>query len=249
MNDFPILDARPSEDPRNQFYLYPVSASAASSPRERKLYKPGPILDQGREGACVGFACTNELLSSPVRAKKRVQSHQGDRFAQRTYRTARRLYDPWEGEDYEGTSLEAGAKVLQKKFGFVDGYEWVYSAEAVIQALLTDGPVVMCVPWFYDMYWADDGEVKIGGNNVGFHAILINGYHPSRNGVESLRWFNSWGPGYGVNGMAWVSVADFAEHLCDPNAGSGELATGGQGLVFTGRKRATIPLPRKEARR
>jgi hypothetical protein len=63
-------------------------------------------LDQGKEGACVGFAWSHELAAYPVRVEV------DDEFARsKIYAEAQKI-DEWPGEAYHGTSVLAGAKVV-----------------------------------------------------------------------------------------------------------------------------------------
>src|SRR5215203_5959800 len=60
-------------------------------------------LDQGREGACVGFGWTGFLNAKPVKHEY------GNQMGFDVYRRAQEI-DERPGEDYLGTSVRAGAK-------------------------------------------------------------------------------------------------------------------------------------------
>ena len=199
---------------------YPVRALTAGRKRPSQVWwgSPKEKLDQGREGACVGFAWTNELLALPVRS---VLPQPGNAFALNVYRSAQKI-DQWEGEAYEGTSVLAGAKVLQLG-GWIQGYRWAFSVDEVLDALAFLGPVVVGVPWLEGMYRTSaDGLVRVEGRKVGGHAILLTGFgwrrFGGRFGGERLfvvRWRNSWGGSYGVGGDGFVRVEDLGLLLRD----------------------------------
>lgn len=201
----------PRHDP--QSLNYPVRAVTAGRKRPSQVWwgSPKEKLDQGREGACVGFAWTNELLALPVRS---VLPQSGNDFALNVYRSAQKI-DQWEGEAYEGTSVLAGAKVLQLG-GWIQGYRWAFSVDEVLDALAFLGPVVVGVPWLEGMYETGEGGlVRVEGRQVGGHAILLTGFgwrrFGGRFGGERLfvvRWRNSWGGSYGVGGDGFVRVED-----------------------------------------
>jgi hypothetical protein len=72
------------------------------------LIKPAMILDQGREGACTGFALA--AVVNFLRAKQKRTAIVSPRML---YELARR-YDEWPGEDYEGSSARGAIKAWAK---------------------------------------------------------------------------------------------------------------------------------------
>jgi hypothetical protein len=193
---------------------FSVARLAADVPRVRKSWRsPGERLDQGREGACVGFAWTNELLSSPNPMGRKVPKPRNE-FASSLYKEAQKV-DEWPGEDYEGTSILAGAKVA-KEMGYIDSYYWAFGIEQVLDAVIGVGPVVIGIPWYESMYsTARNGLVQVSGSMVGGHAILLTGYHPNHPVLKEpvVRWRNSWGSSYGVNGNGFVRPTDLSALL------------------------------------
>lgn len=180
------------------------------------MWEEGTVLDQGSEGACVGFAWVADLLAEPVAPTEQPDEETGASFASKYYRQAQKI-DQWPGEDYEGTSVLAGAKVMQKE-GFISGYSWCFSMEDIRDTILTTGPVVIGIPWLQGMYdTGEDGVVKVHGNEVGGHALTITGYDPAMeiDGVkqEVFRWRNSWGKDYGLDGSGYIRYNDLAALL------------------------------------
>ena len=67
-----VLDYVPRLDDRNRGHRIRASLLDGEVLAVRpRFWVPGPVLDQGREGACVGFGCTAEALASPVRVRLR----------------------------------------------------------------------------------------------------------------------------------------------------------------------------------
>lgn len=169
-------------------------------------------IDQGREGACVGFAWTNELLAKPVVASV---TRPLSEFASAYYKEAQKI-DDWPGEAYEGTSVLAGAKIAQK-LGYISEYKWAFGIEDVLNALAFTGPVVIGIPWHEGMYQTTpDGLVVVSGKVVGGHAITLTGYgrRKFKSGeFDVVRWRNSWGRTYGKRGDGYIKVTDLEKLL------------------------------------
>lgn len=213
----PRLDWQPRHDPKSQ--NFPIRSAIGTVEERPRAWKLGAVLDQGSEGACVGFGWTGELLSSP-KPDFDASAAQGNQYALGIYREAQTI-DEWPGEDYSGTSVLAGAKVVHGR-GHVDAYRWCFSIEDVRDAVIAEGPVVVGIPWHENMYYtSDSGLVNVEGNVVGGHCILITGYHPGirlrgedyRERFRVFRWRNSWGPDYGVGGNGFVRYEDLRDLL------------------------------------
>jgi hypothetical protein len=216
MNTDRTFDWRKSTDPRNA--LYPLRAVVGAQPRYDRTWTAGRIrTDQGREGACVGHGWINELMAQP--AAVRFSNPNLDAFS--LYREAQRA-DEWTGEDYSGTSVNAGAKVV-RFLGYIDSWRWADGIDQVLDALVALGPVVIGIPWRLGMYdTLPDGLVTIGGREVGGHCLVLTGYYTRKRfdgqPLEVVRWRNSWGLGYGIRGDGYVRVDDLAELLADGEA-------------------------------
>jgi len=200
------LDWYPNHDQRSRDY--PVRTAAAKALPRFKQWAPGPVLDQGREGQCVAFGWVAEAMSTPVRVDfnkvKAAPVKEPQRIASYIYKQAQAI-DEWPGEDYDGTSVNAGAKIM-RNLGLVKEYRWAFGVNDMIPAL-TKGPVVIGIPWYESMYEAPNGKVVIGGRNVGGHCLLVTGYD-TRSGTPVYTWRNSWGNEYGTGGSAQISHND-----------------------------------------
>lgn len=212
MSETPILNWKPVFDERSK--SFPIRTAIPERPKRRtKKWRNGVILDQGREGACVGFGWTAEALSTPVAVDlKRLKLDAPDdptAFAQQIYRRAKQI-DWWEGEDYEGTSVLAGAKAM-KELGLLKEYRWCFNIEDVIDAILVRGPVVLGIYWYESMYDAPDGIVEVSGEIVGGHCITAVGFKlakDSATGEDTIILQNSWGYNWGNFGLAEIRVRD-----------------------------------------
>lgn len=222
------LDRIPHFDERSRQYpmraLLPSPAETLAR-RTLSVWRPGPILDQGQEGACVGFGWAQEALMSPVRVNlSGPGAYYGvsdpNEVARRFYRDARAI-DRDMGNDWpEGASVLAGVKVMQR-FGYVLEYRWCFDITDVIQTLIHHGPVVLGIPWHNSMYTPDEvGELFLDGRVVGGHCIAASGYHPAkvlgdREARTMIQLTNSWGEGWGLGGQAWIGVQSLAALLAD----------------------------------
>lgn len=218
------LDRVKQFDPRSRGFGI-MDAIPGLMPGDGRSWAVSEHLDQGREGACVGFGVTHELAAYP-RAVPALDAQ----FANAIYREARKI-DPWPGEDYEGTSVLAGVKVAQR-LGYFREYRWCFSVEEIMLAVAHEGPVVVGTNWHESMYEPDaSGRVHITGEPIGGHCYLIRGIALNPRGwglaidEPVLRFRNSWGPDWGRNGDGFITVSDWREFL-HPE---------GEAVVFMGR--------------
>lgn len=195
-----VLDTRPSRDERRAQPKFSISRRLKAVEPRRKLWA-GPLqrVDQGREGACVGFAWTIEALSTPVRVKLADANEYARGFYRETLDN-----DEFPGNADEGTSINAGGNTARRR-GLIEGFLWADTMEDVRVAVQTAGPVVVGIPWMSSMYETNErGHVIVEGDVVGGHAITLTGYTPKWWGTEWFRWRNSWGPYYGIAGDGWI---------------------------------------------
>lgn len=195
-----ILDRRIEFDEKSRDY--PIRTLIQKPPRSY-TWKCSQTLDQGEEGACVGFAWTHELISRPKPKPKTTE----DAFA--IYKQAQKE-DSWPGEDYQGTSVIAGAKVVQA-LSHMTEYRWCFGLDDLILAVGYAGPVVLGLNWYQGMYNPNDkGFLTPTGRFQGGHAILCNGVNIKQ---ERLTLHNSWGKDWGNKGEAYISFDDMRRLL------------------------------------
>ena len=197
----PVFDRLVQFDEKSR--QYPIRTLVPKKPRSY-TWSCKTFLDQGSEGACVGFSWAHELAARP-KAQKGITTEN----AQQIYRTARTL-DEWEGEDYEGTSVLAGAKAVSNQ-GLIKEYRWAFGLDDLILAVGYAGTAVLGVNWYSGMMNVNSqGFLVVSGSQVGGHAILCHGVNV-REGYFKVH--NSWGQDWGVNGEAKISFADMARLL------------------------------------
>lgn len=227
MEDFTtrVVDRVPEFDEKSR--LYAAVAPNDTRPFRNRGWLCDTYNDQGQEGACVGFGWSHELAARP-----RIIPTD-DAFAQGIYHRARQL-DQWAGEDYEGTSVLAGAKATQehlnsKGIPYIKSYRWAFGIQDVLRVLSYAGPVVLGIDWYYDMYTPTaDNYITPTGTLVGGHCILakhqkIVKLNPDLPALwdnldqdkSHVRLHNSWGRGYGLGGDAFITVRNLNKLLLD----------------------------------
>ena len=191
------LGRLPAEDERDRNYLM-ASAVDDSTLRPYRFYSTGKILDQGSTSSCVGHAWRQWLSSALMRTKSGPDPFDIYYQAQR--------HDEWPGEDYDGTSVRAGAKVLQTA-GHISTYVWAFDAATMRRWLLNNKGTVVVGTWWFEKMFVPDGKGYLdpSGTPVGGHAYLVVGFSQPKN---AFRIVNSWGSDWGQNGRAWVRYND-----------------------------------------
>lgn len=161
--------------------------------------------DQGRTSECVAYAWTHWLEDGPF---YQASTPHPIVNPNEVYNQAQRI-DEWPGENYNGTSIRAGAKILQQR-GFISNYYWAYDTQTIINTVLNVGPVVVGTYWYRNMFFPDrrTGLIRASGPIAGAHAYVINGVDTTR---RLFRIKNSWGRNWGLQGRAFISFTDMAK--------------------------------------
>ena len=196
-------------DPRDDLYRMAnfVDLSLALPP-----YKFWPCREadnQGNTPECVGFSWRNWLQAAPVMVKIGVGL------------TGDQIYDQAQPLDgipmpHDGSTVRAGAQVLQKA-GNIVSYVWAKDVATIKAFVCQSGPIVVGSDWYSGQMNPDSNNfVHVSGSVVGGHAYCLVGWSSVR---SAFRILNSWGRGWGQNGRAWISEADFTR-LFNGGAGS-----------------------------
>lgn len=225
----PRLDRLVEFDDRSLQYPIRTLLDTTRSPRSY-TWRCNTWLDQGYEGACVGYAFTHDLAARPSEVPVT------ETMARNYYHDAQHI-DPWPGcsrghdgqESYEGTSTLSGAKTLHKA-GWFKEYRWAFGINDVVLTLGYHGPVILGINWYSGMFQTDsNGYVAPTGSLAGGHAILARGYNVSRG---AIRLHNSWGRDWGVDGDAWITAENLSKLLRED----------GDACVPSGRRLTPVPV-------
>ncbi len=202
-------------------YQFRLLTPVPTAERTLRLpYQYRARMDQGQEGACVGYA-----LSWAMSILNRRYYD-----ARELYRAAQR-HDEWEGDadgetgpKYEGTSVRAGCDVL-RDMGHrhlyrnhsrdwdlhhgIERNEWARTAEEVRACIARGVPVVLGIDWTTNFsnpvqkgreWWIGEGDL---GRVQGGHAICAYAVSDRR---QAIRLVNSWGLEYELVWMPYDTL-------------------------------------------
>lgn len=212
-----VLDWHPRKDPRSLRYQV-ADHFATDKPLRSRWRVQYQYLDQGREGACTGFAAAKALGQTPDRVRTVSET-----LAKGLYYEARRQ-DEWPGEDYEGSSILGVMKAAQIQ-GFISAYYWATSLKQMQHAVCHLGPLVIGINWYEAMFYPDaDGFIRPEGDWMGGHALCVGAVNLK---LQAFVLHNSWGRSWGgqgpaPEGSALLSFAD-AERLVIAERGEAAL--------------------------
>lgn len=159
--------------------------------------------DQGDTPQCVAYAWCHWLEDGPIEQIGLPPCIEPSVL----YEEAQKV-DSIPGEDYEGTTVRAGAKVLQAR-GFIQEYRWLDTRKKgqglkdLVRTILEEGPVVMGTNWYASMDEVQSNEQLVlkGKTPVGGHAYLINAVNTK---LQLFRAKNSWKRSWGIDGHAYI---------------------------------------------
>ncbi len=174
-------------------------------------------LNQGCEGACVGFAWAHELAARPA-----AVFGIDENFAREAiYFNAQQL-DQYPGGEYpgalpyaEGTSVLGGAKAVQQ-LGYISEYRWAFDFWDLVASVGYRGPAIFGCSWFSAMRKTDsDGFVKPTGVRRGEHCVALLGIKVVKDRAKNISlkdsfftFQNSWGEDWGVAGFGKLRFED-----------------------------------------
>jgi hypothetical protein len=235
------LDRIPAFDQRSLNYRVCAALNAEQQELRSKTWSSPTgtaVLDQGAEGACVGFGVAHELLYYPVA----VRGLGADFARQKIYWVAQRE-DPWPGGSYEGASPRyEGTSVLYgikaaADLGYYTEYRWATSEKELALGVGHLGPAIIGVDWYEGMFKPDNnGFIHATGDKMGGHCTLLIGVNVNAGSDPDKGYYilhNSWGPSWGDRGNCKIRRSDMVK-LMDAN---------GEACIITGRAE---PQPTKQ---
>jgi hypothetical protein len=214
--------------------LYPVRSlmrpvGATSKVRKKRLWTPGVLLDQGQDGACVGFGWSAEAAATPVKAAV------DNNFGFNWYHEAQKR-DPWKDTPHEGSTVLAGAKA-GVELGILRSYHWCFSIDDVIDSICFHSPVVVGTIWLNSMFDVDENGfivVDFASGEAGGHCYCLYGWCPANHPDNPLPnkeedvfvMRQSWGA-WGVkdSGSAYMRRSAVEHLLASENDGEACVAT------------------------
>ena len=159
---------------------------------------PVAPLNQGQTNHCCGFGLADWGINEPI-----VDAY--------TDSDANNFYYMMKEEDGEpgnenGSTCRTVAKVGQK-LGRMTNYAFASSIDEMVYWILNHGPVIIGIPWTYDMMTPDaNNTIHPTGDIAGGHCCVINAKY--EDSMARLR--NSWGI-WGINGEAMIALDDLAK--------------------------------------
>lgn len=191
-------------DARDKNYLMKLVIPAVTTRTSRYWWANGYWGNQSDYPYCVGYGWAHWVEDGPI-------THVGQIDPVWIYKEAQKV-DEWPGEDYDGTSVRAGAKVIQSK-GLIANYYWAETIEEIKRAILEVGPVAVGTDWYEGMFEPNsNGIIKPSGSIAGGHCYVLDGVNTK---TSLFRLKNSWGRNWGKKGFAYISLADFVSLLSD----------------------------------
>lgn len=213
---------------------FPVSAVLAETGDnlpyfpKRYWWADGWWGNQGPNPHCVAYAWMHYLEDGPVIQDVVTESRSKPFYTPSAFYNLCQQHDQWPGENYAGTSVRAGAKILNH-LGIVKSYRWAFTLEDVIKTVKYIGPMVVGTRWYSSMSQpTNSGLMRATGTMQGGHAYLINGLDDD---LGLFRIKNSWGREWGKEGYAFLPYSDF-EML---------LNSGGEACIAFENKMENVP--------
>jgi hypothetical protein len=194
-----------------------------------------PVLDQGKEGACTGFALAT-VVHYLLRTR-RVVPERGRVSPHMLYAMAKR-YDEWPGEAYDGSSAR-GAMKAWHKHGVCAERLWRARAGVALSHRIVEDAIRRPLGAYYRVNHTDlvamhcataevgalyatgvvhegwlsvkqTGVIRPGGAVLRGHAFVIVGYDDEGFWIQ-----NSWGRGWGHGGFGLLRYEDWLAHGTD----------------------------------
>lgn len=210
----PLLGRYPAFDPRSlNFPMREILGPLQTELWLKRVWTPGPILDQGQTGHCVSFGWTADFNATP--AVYHDDSAWAEAFFAKVHAEDLAMGNNWS----DGASVLAGARAANHA-GIISGYRWGSTVADAIDCIVKKGPVIFGTNWYDGMFDPDEitGEIRDTGSYAGGHCYLGIGYWPAgrlawspNEGVIECQ--QSWGPDWGKGGHFFMRASMAARLL------------------------------------
>jgi len=161
------LDVSLAQDPRNEQFRMSSVLPATVGELKSKRWECKPRLDQGAEGACVGYGGAHWFACAPM------EQAVSKTLAKLFYEGAQD-HDQWPGSDYEGTTVTALMRFLSK-VGVIGDYLWVFTFDELIKTLSLKGAVIVGTEWREGCFEPDYyGVIRFTGQVKGGHCLCAD---------------------------------------------------------------------------
>ncbi len=202
-----------------------------------------PVLDQGREGACTGFALAGVVNLLNARRRTSTALDLPQRVSPRMLYEMAKIHDEWPGETYDGSSIRGALKGLfhngvcrealapyrpgergwtlsvgQAKDARTTGLGAYYRLRPEIigyHAALNEAEVIFASARVH-RGWQNpkDGVIARSEVHEGGHAFMIVGYDESGFLIQNS-WGEGWGGFNGHPGIAHWTYEDWSKNIMD----------------------------------
>lgn len=179
-------------------FAFPYSFHLYKTRRRKDL----PVLDQGKEPACVGYSGAALKISHERKDHRHTINFDG-----------LELYEPIAlpgGGAYVRDLMkylkETGARNPHNNNRYcIDAYTRIetWDLYALKRAIYAVGPVVAGIKIYENFLTSGEEYTETKGRLIGGHAILVIGWR-KKDGTTQYLLHNSWGNQWGENGQVWV---------------------------------------------
>ncbi|MCB4811057.1 C1 family peptidase [Methylovorus menthalis] len=234
-----VLNARPdTTDFRDKMYIPTLVEVGQEIPLDNYRKSKTPVLDQGSEGACTGYALAT--VANYLLRRRTVSPDAIDVSPSMFYELAKR-YDEWPGEDYSGSSARGAMKgwnkhgicshavYLADQKNKVEGLSEAKSRDArcrplgayfrvnhkdivAMHSAIAEVGILYATSVVHSGWSKVDkkGVIPYSNESLGGHAFAIVGYNSQGFWIQ-----NSWGASWGYEGYALVTYDDWLENGTD----------------------------------
>ena len=191
-------------DERSRSYaLAPVALPTKTVLHQRHV----PIFDQGDLGSCTANAALGMISTGPLNiGKPFVEADAVALYHEETLLDDTEIPGHYPPDD-TGSAGIYSCKALRNR-GYIASYRHAFSLTTAL-GWLGKQPISIGIPWLNSMFDPAKKTALIivdkRSGVAGGHQVCLDGINPT---TSQVRVANSWGPGWGDGGRAWLAYAD-----------------------------------------